>query len=67
MADIRGNKEIAIVCAFVGVAAVLLDRGTTVHKRFKIITNGPRISVITFFFYVQRTVYNADTVLQEQV
>ena len=51
MAEIRGNKYIAIACAFVGVAAVLLDGGTTVHKRFKIITQGPRNSIITFWIY----------------
>ena len=45
LAEIRGSEQIAIASAFVGVAAMLLEGGTTVHKRFKIITQGANISV----------------------
>ena len=52
LSEIRGNKDIAIACAFVGVAAVLLEGGTTVHKRFKIATSGGHNSIFLQLLHI---------------
>lgn len=67
LAEIRSHEDIAIACAFVGVAAVLLEGGTTVHKRFNICINGVNTSV-TYYVITYATHYiHNDTIFRNTV